>query len=65
MDLVAAAVSLITTIVKMIGDAKTASAEKSADIAARFAAAESALAGAADAAHKELQALEDAAKQGG
>lgn len=61
MDLATAAIGLISTIIKMIADAKTASDEKSADIAARFAAAESALAGAQAEAHAALDKLEQAA----
>lgn len=62
MDLATAAIGLIATIIKMIADAKGASQEKSAAIAARFAAAESALAGAQAEAHAELANLQNAAK---
>jgi hypothetical protein len=57
----AAALGLISIIVQMVANAKSASDEESADIAARFAAAESALTGAANAAHAELATLERAA----
>lgn len=57
MEIAAVALSIIASVVDMIRQAKNASAEQSADIAARLAAAETALKGAAAEAHAELEAI--------
>jgi hypothetical protein len=51
MEIAAVALGIIASIVDMVKQAKNASAEKSAEIAARLTAAEAALKGAADEAH--------------
>lgn len=63
--LILAGLELITTAVNMIKDAKQASAEKSAEIAARFTSARAVLSGAYDEAHAGLAALAEAAKGSG
>lgn len=62
MEIAVAAISLITTIIDMVKQAKNAKDEQSAEIAARFAAAEAAIKGAQDEAHATLEQLEKAAK---
>jgi Cu/Ag efflux protein CusF len=61
MEIAAVALGIIASIVDMVKQAKNASAEKSAEIAARFTAAEAALKGAADEAHAELDAIKSGA----
>jgi hypothetical protein len=57
MEIAAVALGIIASIVDMVKQAKNASAEKSAEIAARLTAAEAALKSAADEAHAELDAI--------
>lgn len=58
---IAAGLELITLAIDMVKQSRTASAEKSADIATRFDAARAALAGAYDDAHAALAELAKAA----
>lgn len=57
MEILAAGLGLLGTIIKMIEEGQHASAEKSAEILARFTAAESTLKGAYDEAHALLDVI--------
>jgi hypothetical protein len=57
MEIAGAALGIIAAVMKMVEEAKTASAEKSADILARFLAAESNLAIAQGETHAELDSI--------